>query len=395
MQAVVAMLLALYFVVRAVQERRILDWLLAGFAIGLGTEVYYAGRLAPIVVAVYLGSRIARERGFFRSHAAGLAVLVLGTVIFLAPMAAVYARGSGGFLARTNGVLVTVPSNLEHELDAYHMSTIPQVVGIQAVHTLEAFNIRGETSLQYGHPTPLLDQWTGALLAVSALAILLRPGSSRGVLLAAWVWLALLIGSVLTVDALFSPRVLVVLPALVMGPALLLERAWQAISYLSGRVGTYIGAAAVSVILVLAFRANIHDYFDVQVVDRQPANQFTRLADYSATIADSYRLVAIGTDSWSLQSEAPRFLVPQADATNIRNQPLRLPLDVIPPTRGVAFLVENQAPDYTQRMDAIRQAYPEGREEIIRDSRGGNPIFASYLVQNADLVKANPAAVRN
>ena len=32
----------------------------------------------------------------------------------------------------------------------------------------------GETSLQYGHTAPLLDFWTGGLLAMSALAILLR-----------------------------------------------------------------------------------------------------------------------------------------------------------------------------------------------------------------------------
>src|SRR5437660_12049491 len=52
-------------------------------------------------------------------------------------------------------VLVTSPSNLAHELDAYQVTTIPQVLAIQAQHTLEAFHMRGETSLEYGHPAPL------------------------------------------------------------------------------------------------------------------------------------------------------------------------------------------------------------------------------------------------
>ena len=75
-------------------------------------------------------------------------------------MAAVFARSPASFSARTSGVLITSPDNLQHELGGYHVSTFPEVLVIQIQHTLEAFNIRGETSLQYGHPAPLLDYVT-------------------------------------------------------------------------------------------------------------------------------------------------------------------------------------------------------------------------------------------
>ena len=71
MQAPVATLLALYFLVRGIQDRRVLDWVLCGFAIGLCIEVYYAARLAPVIVLVYLGYRAVTERGFVRTHARG------------------------------------------------------------------------------------------------------------------------------------------------------------------------------------------------------------------------------------------------------------------------------------------------------------------------------------
>src|SRR5439155_9321148 len=121
----------------------------------------------------------------------------------VAPMLAIYGRSQGSFVQRAAAVLVTSPSNLQHELDAYHVSSLQEVLAIQAQHTLEAFHIRGETSLEYGHPAPLFDFWTGALLAMGALGILLRPGSARGLLLASWVWLALILGSVVVTDALY------------------------------------------------------------------------------------------------------------------------------------------------------------------------------------------------
>jgi 4-amino-4-deoxy-L-arabinose transferase-like glycosyltransferase len=391
MQAPLVALAALYFLVRAVQERRVLDWVLCGFAIGLSVEVYYAARLAPVIVAAYLGYRAVTERAFVRIHWPGVVALGFGALVFVAPMVAVFARTPGNFLARTSGVLITSPTNLEHELSGYRVGTLQEVLAIQTQHTLEAFNIRGETSLQYGHTAPLLDIWTGALLATSLLAILLRFGSWRSFLLVAWVWLTLFAGSVLTIDALFSPRVLLVLPALVLGPALILDRAWRGFTSLAGPIGTYAFAGPVIVVLGLALQANAHDYFDIQVVDRQPAGRFTVLANYAYSIGDRYRLYAIGRDDWSLTSEAPRFVNPNADAVNVRSQPLGLPLERIPNSKGVAFLVENSAGDYAARMDAIHRGYPAGHEEVLFE-RPDSPVFTSYLVEHAELMAANPGA---
>jgi 4-amino-4-deoxy-L-arabinose transferase-like glycosyltransferase len=395
MQAPLATLLALYFLVRGVQDRRLLDWLLCGFAVGLSVEVYYAARLAPLLVAVYLGYRAASEgSAFVRTHAAGLLALVFGAAVFLAPMAVVYAREPEAFNARTSSVLVTDPANLRHELDGYHVTTLPQVLAVQVQRTLEAFNVRGETTLQYGHPAPLFDVWTGALLAMSALAILLRPGSPRGALLAAWVWLTLVLGSVLTVDALTATRVLVALPALVLGPALMLERAWRGATRVGGRFGTFAFGGVALVVFGLALQANVHDYFDVQVVQRRPAGRFTLLASYARALEGRYRLYVIGRQDWTLSYDTPRFLVPNPDAVDVRDAPLALPLDRIPSTKGVAFVVENAADDYARRMAAIEAAYPGGHAQVI-DQRPGVPLLTGYLVDNAELAAANPAATRD
>jgi hypothetical protein len=147
-------------------------------------------------------------------------------------------------------------------------------------------------------------------------------------------------------------------------------------------------------VLGLALQANVHDYFDVQIVDRQPAGRFTVLANYAQTIADRYRMYAIGREDWSLTNEPSRFLLPSADAVNVRNTGLALPLASIPADKGVAFLVENGVPDFDQRMALIQRTYPNGRQAVPAQS-SGNPVFTSYLVENTDLVAANPSAARN
>ena len=394
MQAPVAMLLALYFLVRGLQDRRLVDWVISGFALGLCIDVYYAARLAPIVIVAYLGFRALTERGFFRAHAPGMLALATGAIVFVAPMLAIYGRGEGTFIQRAAAVLVTSPSNLQHELNSYHASSLVEVLAIQAQHTLEAFHIRGETSLEYGHPGPLFDFWTGALLAMGAVAVLVRPGSGRGILLASWVWLALLLGSVMTTDAMFSPHIVVAIPALVLAAALVLDRAWLGVTSLVGRFGTYAFALPVVVLLGLALQGNVHDYFDIQIVQRQPASRFTLLSTYSRSIVDRYRLYVIGRPDWTLNYDTPRFLVPNPDAVDVRTAPLALPLERIPSSKGVAFLVERGTDDYAQRMDGIRHAYPDGQELLITE-RSGSPVFTSYLVENPELAATSPGAARD
>jgi len=216
----------------------------------------------------------------------------------------------------------------------------------------------------------------------------------RGILLASWVWLALILGSVLTTDALFSPHLVVALPALVLVPALTLERAWLGVTSVAGTMGTNVFGVAVVALLGLALQANVHDYFDIQIVQRQPASRFTVLSNYARAIGPSYRLYVIGRDDWTLSYDTPRFLVPSPDAVDVRNAPLSLPLDRIPTSKGVAFVVESSAVDFAERLDAIRRAYPDGREEPIAE-RTGSPVLTSYLVENTALVAADPAASRD
>ncbi|MBV9174124.1 MAG: hypothetical protein JOZ81_29020, partial [Chloroflexi bacterium] len=216
----------------------------------------------------------------------------------------------------------------------------------------------------------------------------------RGVLLAAWVWLSLLFGSVLTIDAFASQRMLVTLPALMLGAALMLEQLWCGVTRLQGRRATHVFGGIALAVFGLALGANVHDYFQVQIVQRLQPDRNTILASYAGSLQDRYRLYVVGRPEWSLDSETSRFLVPNPDAIEVGDRPLALPLDRIPSDKGVAFLVETAATDYAQRMSAIEAAYPGGRAEAVGQQPGG-AVLTGFLVDHVELAEANPAAARD
>ena len=173
MQGPLFMLLAAYLLVRGLQERRLLDFVLCGFVVGASLEVYPAARLAPLVLLVYVCFRSLTERDFLRAHLRGLAALVLTTGVFVAPLAVVWSRTPEGMAARSS-VYIFNPATFEHTTSSLRVDSMPAVIAAQAVRTLEAFHVRGGTGLQYAHPWALLDPWTGALLAIGALVFLIQ-----------------------------------------------------------------------------------------------------------------------------------------------------------------------------------------------------------------------------
>ena len=72
------MIVALYFLLRAVRDRRASDYALGGLFLGLGHYTYLASRLVVLAVALYLLYRLLFERGFARRTWRGLAIFAGG-----------------------------------------------------------------------------------------------------------------------------------------------------------------------------------------------------------------------------------------------------------------------------------------------------------------------------
>jgi hypothetical protein len=295
----------------------------------------------------------------------------------MAPMGVVYAGRPGALNVRTADISVLGGAGLRHELSAYGVSSLRDVLRIQTQKTLEAFVYTGETSQQYGHNAPLLDPWTGALFVAGVGAFALRFRHPAYFLISTWFWITLVLGSVFTVDAPFSPHLVGMLPLLASFPALFFESGWQSAKRLSPRWGNGLFAVAAVGIVGMALVANTRDYLEVHVVRLQPAGFAALLGRYVLEINDRYRVYLISWPQTSLHYETTRFLAPDVDGIDLGDGPIAPP--PAPPGKGMAFIVQSTMPAASERLVELRQRYPSGLEEAHRSTRG-DVLFTSYLV---------------
>lgn len=379
MQAQLATLLLLYFLLRGLATRRSVDFIVAGLAAGLCLEVYYAARLAPIIAGVYLAYRAVTEPAFIRRHWLGVAAFALGLLVFISPMTVAVSEAPHALFSRTGQVSLFSPANLDHAKAQYGVERTREVVWIQAQRTLEAFNHSGETSTQYGRRGPLLDFWSASLLGLGFAVVLVRMRDARYFLVGSWILLSLLFGAVLTIDAPFSPRLVAVIPAIMVLPALALEVGWRGAAFIFGRRGNAVFGFAAAILLGLALHANYRDYFGKFVKRERPAGFFTLLAKHARATGDGYRHYLIGVPGPSIRYETVRFLAPGLDGVDVADQPLRLPLRRVPQGKGLDFIIESEAPDAAARLARIREAYPHGHEKV-HTTATGTRVFTSYVV---------------
>lgn len=387
-----ASLFFFYFLVRALQTRRPVDFLLSGFGVGLCLSLYLAARLTLVVAAIYLLQRALLERGFLREQRRGLLVLALGAVVFLAPQAVTYAENSDPlvFFFRTSQVFVLRPDVLAHEEDVYHVHTIPAVLWNQILRTVGAFNYRGDTSEQYDQQGPLLDFWTSALFVLGVAVVGARLRQPRYFVLTSWLWLTLLFGSVLSLNALFSPHIVSAMGIICLFPALILDTGWRGMVALFGARGNRMYLALVALFVLLVARANYVDYFYIHATTMEQPGFFTVLGDYVQTVNSRYQVYFLSDRDTSLRYQVMCLLVPNIDGVDVRNQALPLPLTRVPADKGVDFIVTvNQ--DTPGRLAALKAAYPTGAETMHRSSRG-LLLFYSDLVDNPELLQASPGA---
>jgi 4-amino-4-deoxy-L-arabinose transferase-like glycosyltransferase len=387
-QALFASLLLFYFLLRGLTTRRPIDFLLTGFAVGLTASVYIAARLTPAIAVLYVLHRTIAERGFLRAQLRGLLLVVAGTLIFLAPQGVLYAHEPGRVLDRVNGVFLLREGPLQHELDAYHTNSVAVVLEYQFLHSLDAFNVRGESSNQYGQQAPLLDYWSAALFVLGLVLVTMRLRDSRHFLLASWFWLTLVTGSVLTVDAMFSPHIVGMLGVLALLPCLAVDAGWRGMVLRFGTWGKRFATVLVLAFAVLAARANYIDYFQTHLQKMESPNFMAVLSKYVWTINDRYRVYLLAEADTSLRYDTAHFLIPDVDGVDVRDHPLPLPLDRIPEQKGVVFVVRDSK---DPRLAAIIAAYPRGVREAHYNVNGFVE-FTAIRVERTDLIAAKPNA---
>jgi 4-amino-4-deoxy-L-arabinose transferase-like glycosyltransferase len=390
LQAQWTTLLLFWLLLRAVASARPFDYALAGLAAGLCFEVYFAARLSPVLAVLFLGYLAVTERGFLARHWNGLLAMAAAALLFVAPLGAYYVTHPEALTLRSNQVSLFGPALQEHLFPKYQTTSLWEVLRIHTLASLQAFNLSGEASDKFLRYGPLLDLWSGALFVLGLAVAIWRLRRPAFFLLVTWFGVTLLVGSILTIDALSSQRVIALLPMIVMCAAVILDAGWRGVGALFGRAGRLGFAVPALAVLILSAQANYREYFLEQVPRIYHADFLRTMSDVIAPLNDAYQIYLITQPGESFRHDLPRFLIPNADGVEVRDQPLALPLERVPAAKGVAFLVTLDDPRRQALYAAIQRAYPGGREWVYEVFRHA-PLH-TYLVEHDELLRARPDA---
>jgi 4-amino-4-deoxy-L-arabinose transferase-like glycosyltransferase len=135
----------IFFLIRGIQKKKIIDYVVAGLFFGLGFHTYIAFRIAPIILIVLLAAFMISRRKFLRTHWKETLAFILATVIVAMPILIDFYHNPVHFSGRTNQVSVFNP-----EINKGHLFlTLGKTFGL----SMAAYNFFGDQNWRHNLPS--------------------------------------------------------------------------------------------------------------------------------------------------------------------------------------------------------------------------------------------------
>ena len=362
---------ALFLVVDGLKARRFSSLALAGLLMGLSVQMYYSGRIIVFILAAFLVYALLFQRRWVAQNRLGLALMVLGGLVALGPDLIFFARNWDAFMERSREVWLYGPDVMAHLQDKYH---IPSAIGVtlkQFELSLLMFHHSIDSSTQFGFPHPMFSSLVSPLI-VLGLGYGLRRWRSPGVVLTlAWLFLVMVVGSALTVDAPFWPRLVsIVLPAALLA-ALALDQLWSLADKLKGRWTAWVFCAVVALLLIQVGRQTWDLYYETV---RDNARPRARIGRFLSSLPPQVAACSF-LDPYELEVRETQFL---AWPRKLVDLPSDAPDDAMVTCPGPPF-AWILTPNHLDRLDALRMRWSGGITQEHHEPNG-SLAFTSYLV---------------
>lgn len=212
MQAACMVVWSSYFFISGVQRLSLRSIAASGAIGGLGLLVYSASQLTPVLVGSWLVlelfSKNYSARNLFRFGAIWFGVCLFVYSPFLIDQVLNFDQ----FNNRASAVLIFAPQNFDHVSSVAGSTNWIAIISYQILRSLEFFVTASDTAAQYGSEIPLVDMFLLLPFLVGLVTLLIKGRNATVRYFAMWLMLAVLFGSILTLDPPFSPHWVVVLP---------------------------------------------------------------------------------------------------------------------------------------------------------------------------------------
>ena len=397
-------ILATFFLLRGLRDRRATDYALGGAIAGLMVYTYLSSRLALATLGVFglVWLLWAPEglRAAWRRSARGLFLYLFAAVLAMAPLAVTYVTDPFTFLNRVSEISIF---NEVREQDSYQ----PLVENVR--RHLRFFHQQGDPSGKHNLPgEPETDPVTGVLFVVGLGYGLIRFRDRRRVLL--WLWLVLaMIGGVFSVlhESPQAYRTLNAVPAVALLGGDVLARAARALARAvsrrsARRAGLAAGAALLAAALGAAGLWETSVYFGRQA--RSPAVRGSFNLMESGVSREVLAALDRGTDVYlspRFYAFSPlRFLVygkvKEATGENTLDRPpyrlARPDADLPFPAHGGDVLLLLDA-YYWHVRDHFLGVYPSAALELVADEEG-RPLYLRVEIARAEVEALHGLAAR-
>jgi len=376
-------LLAFYFLLRALRFRKESDFVWSGLAVGFGFYTYYASRLVLLLILVFLAYRALGEKGFLRSNYRGMVLMAAAVVFAFAPMGLYFFDHGRQFVSRSGDVFIFAPSNLEHSFRAYDTRDPLRLLCIQTVRTLSVFNYRGDTSGQYGFREPILDFYTSAFFVLGLAYSLSQWRQWEHFFLNLWFWATIVMGSILTVDAPFTPRLVGMIPVLFVFAGLALDKTREQLSQACKPKWKRCFTLVTALTLLLIAYTNGDAYLNRYIGEQKPMSDKTELARYIHSLGPEYRTYLLGAPGLYFGFGTIRFIARGSEGVDVYNVADEIPIRSEVEKEAVFILL----PSHLDALSFIHHYYPNGTLEEHRDVND-NLMFASYRVSREEILEA-------
>lgn len=210
--------LAFAFLIHALRENGLFEAALAGVTLGLSQYFYFAGRIAIVLIGVYVVLALLRDwRAMWRrievlAVAAVLVVVVAGPNVY-----AMWRDTSRSYSPRLKFVSIWETGELERARDEDRLVAYAENQLSRAF--LAYVHFQDESDI-YGRYSSVMGWYLGVPLMVGLAMLLRRWRDPNAMMLLAWMAGTALLGGVALIDPPHYPRYISATPALIVGAAL-------------------------------------------------------------------------------------------------------------------------------------------------------------------------------
>ena len=321
--------------------------------------------MIPVIIGLFGLYLLLFHRRWISENWQGLGLLIVAFLLTLGPLLLYFAHHPDDLISRPREVFLFYPAVMEHLMNKYGVSSVDAVVREQVRRSLLMFHVYGDTSTQFGWPGPMLNPYIAPLLALGVGYVLLRLHRAGNALGLIWLTCLVVIGSILTNNAPFWPRLVLVTPVAAFLIAVGLDRLWESVDDIVGPIiGRSFGMLVVGSLIFVGIY-NWADYVDVVKDNAMPR---ARIGRYAASLPQDTTLCVV-EGRWRADEREIAFLRGPRPGLTIA------PGDWNACTGSVRAYV--LAPEQRQLLTNLQTRVPGGRIEEHRDFNG-TLIFVAY-----------------